>query len=196
MKSTSKSTSTKFILLVGSIASMLVSSSARAQDFGLPSILLQQSESFRNSDSQIVIRIRNFADRDAACGSGFNGSRLGISDGFDFPRPSGQSYEFPRSSRSNNFDFPRPGGSSLNSFQLPNGSKNPDVVGCVDAQRNILFINIIRPQVKEQSPPPVQNPPREQPPSPLIPQTRSTPSVDQTPTYHQNNPAGFYPVIR
>ena len=174
---------------------MLVSSSARAQDFGLPSLLLQQSESFRNSDSQIVIRIRNFADRDAVCGSGFNGSRLGISDGFDFPRPSGSGYEFPRSSRSNNFDFPRPGGSSLNSFQLPNGSKNPDIIGCVDTQRNILFINIIRPQVKEQIPP-VQNPSREQPLDPSIPQTKPTPPVDRTPTYRQNNPAGFYPVIK
>ena len=193
MKSTLKSTSTKFILLAGSIASMLFSTSARAQDFGLPPILLQPSESFRNSDSQIVIRIRNFADRDAACGSGFNGSRLGISDGFDFPRPSGS--EFPRSSRSNNFDFPRPGG--LNSFQLPSGSKNPDIVGCVDTQRNILFINIIRPQAKEQSQPTQTPPPvREQPPSPSIPQTRSTPPINQTPIYNQNNPAGFYPVIR
>ncbi len=173
---------------------MLVSSSARAQDFGLPFLLLQQSESFRNSDSQIVIRIRNFADREVACGSGFSGSRLGISDGFDFPRPGGQSYEFPRSSRGN-FDFPRPGG--LNSFQLPSGSKNPDIVGCVDTQRNILFINIIRPQVKEQIQPMQPPPPvREQPPSPLIPQTRSTTPIDQTPIYHQNNPAGFYPVIR
>ncbi len=194
-----KSTPT-FILLAGAIVSMLVSTSAKAQDFGLPPILLQQSESFRNSDSQIVIRIRNFVDRDAVCGSGFNGSRLGISDGFDFPHPGGHGYD-PRSSR-NNFDFPRPGGSSLNSFQLPNGSKNPDIVGCIDTQRNIVFINIIRPQVKEQSPLPIQNPPvREQPPSPLIPQTRSTPLIDQTPVnqtpvYNQNNPAGFYPVIR
>ncbi|MCY7323528.1 MAG: hypothetical protein LH660_17410 [Phormidesmis sp. CAN_BIN36] len=196
MKSTLKSTPTKFILLAVSIASILFSTSTRAQDFGLPPILLQQSESFRNSDSQIVIRIRNFADRDAACGSGFNGSRLGISDGFDFPHPSGNGSEFPRSSRSNNFDFPRPGG-SLNSFQLPSGSKNPDIVGCIDTQRNILFINIIRPQVKEQSQPTqTTSPVREQPPSPLIPQTRSTPPIDQTPIYNQNNPAGFYPVIR
>ncbi len=191
-----KSTPTKFILLAGSIASMLVSTSVRAQDFGLPPILLQQSESFRNSDSQIVIRIRNFADRDAACGRGFNGSRLGISDGFDFPHPGGNGYEFPRSTRSNNFDFPRPGGSSLNSFQLPNGSKNPDIIGCVDTQRNILFINIIRPQVKEQSQPTQTTPPVRQPPSPVIPQTQSTPPIDQTPVYNQNNPAGFYPVIR
>ena len=193
MKSTSKSTSTKFILLAVSIASMLFSTSSGAQDFGLPP-LLQQSEAFRNSDSQIVIRVRNFADRDAACGSGFNGSRVGISDGFDFPRPSG--YELPRSGSANNFDFPRPGG-SLNSFQLPNGSKNPDIVGCIDTQRNILFINIIRPQVKEQIQPTQTTPPvREQPPSPLIPQTRSTPSIDQTPIDTQNNPAGFYPVIK
>ena len=190
-----KSTPT-FILLAGAIVSMLVSTSAKAQDFGLPSLLLQQSESFRNSDSQIVIRIRNFADRDAVCGSGFNGSRLGISNGFDFPRPSGSGYEFPRSSRSNNFDFPRPGGSSLNSFQLPNGSKNSDIVGCIDTQRNILFINIIRPQAKEQSQPTQTPPVREQPSSPLIPQTRSTPPIEQTPIYHQNNPAGFYPVIK
>ena len=188
---------------------MLAATTVRAQDFGLPPILLQQSESFRNSESQIVIRIRNFADRDSACGSGFNGSRSGFSDSFDFPHSGGLLSEFPRSgARSNNFDFPRPGGSSLNSFQLPSGARNPDIIGCVDSQRNILFITIIRPPVREQippiqtppiqTPPPVQTPPREQP-SPLIPQTQSPSLLNQAPVYNPNNPAGFpssYPVIR
>ncbi len=188
------------------IASTLVSTTAMAQDFGLPPILLQQSGSFRNSDSQIVIRVGDFTDRDSACGSGFNGSRLGLSDGFDFPRPGGSRDEVLRSGRFNNFDFPRPGGSSVNSFQLPSGSKNPDIIGCIDTQRNILFINIIRPYAREQSPPPVQNPPlqtvppvREPLPNPPSRQPQSSSPLNQSPVYTPNNPAGFpspYPVIR
>ncbi len=192
-----KFTPTKFSLLGLAIASTLFSTSAMAQDFGLPPILLQQSSSFRNSDSQIVIRVGDFSDRDSACGSGFNGSRLG-SDGFDFPRPGGQSgYEFPRSGRSNNFDFPRPGSSSLTSFQLPNGSKNPDIIGCIDTQRNILFINIIRPQIKEQSPPPIQNPPLQTVPpirpmpNPPVLQPQSESPLNQAPIYNPSHPTGF-----
>jgi len=176
------------------IASTLLSTSAMAQDFGLPPILLQQSGSFRNSDSQIVIRVGNFTDRDSACGSGFNGSRLG-SDGFDFPRPSGD--RFPRSEHSNNFDFPRPGSSSLTSFQLPNGSNNSDIIGCIDTQRNILFINIIRPQIKEQSPPSIQNPllqtvPLIRPlPNPPVLQPQSSFPLNQTPIYNPSRSTGF-----
>ncbi|MCY7276320.1 MAG: hypothetical protein LH702_21935 [Phormidesmis sp. CAN_BIN44] len=189
-----KFTPTKFSLLGLAIASALFSTSAMAQDFGLPPILLQQSSSFRNSDSQIVIRVGDFTDRDSACGSGFNGSRLG-SDGFEFPHPGGD--RFPRSRRSNNFDFPRPGGSSLTSFQLPNGSKNPDIIGCIDTQRNILFINIIRPQIKEQSPPPIQNPslqtvpPIRPLPNPPVLQPPLPSPLNQTPIYNPSRPAGF-----
>ncbi len=201
-----KSTPTKFSLLglavpaelcAALIASTLVSTSAMAQDFGLPPILLQQSGSFRNSDSQIVIRVGDFSDRDSACGSGFNGSRLG-SDGFDFPHPGGQSgYEFSRSGRSHNFDVPQSGISSLTSFQLPSGSRNPDIIGCIDTQRNILFINIIRSQVKEQSLPPIQNPPlqtvppiRPLPNSPVLQPPSSSP-LNQPPIYNPNRPIGF-----
>ncbi len=208
-----KSTATKFSFLglavpaelcTALIASTLVSTSAVVQDFGLPPILLQQSGSFRNSESQIVIRVGNFTDRDTACGSGFNSSQFG-SDGFDFPHPGRRGNEFLRSGRANNFDFPRVGSSSINSFQLPNGSKNPDIIGCIDTRQNILFINIIRPDVKEQTPPPVQTPPlqtvppiREPLPTPPIRQPESSP-LNQTPVYTPNNPAGFpssYPVIR
>lgn len=199
-----KFTPTKFSLLglavpaelcTALIASTLVSTSAMAQDFGLPPILLQQSGSFRNSESQIVIRVGNFSDRDSACGSGFNGSQLGLSDGFDFPHPGGDG--FPRSGRSNNFDFPRPGGSSVNSFQLPSGSKNPDIIGCIDTQRNILFINIIRPQIKEQSPPPIQNPPLQTVPpirplpNPPVLQPQSESPLNQIPIYNPSRSTGF-----
>ncbi len=190
-------TPTKLSLLGLAVASTLFSTAAMAQEFGLPPILLQQSGSFRNSDSQIVIRVGDFSDRDSACRSGFNGSRLG-STGFEFPYPGGQSgYEFPRSGRSNNFDFPRPGGSSVNSFQLPSGSKNPDIIGCIDTQRNILFINIIRPQIKKQSPPPIQNPPLQTAPpirplpSPPVLQPPSLSPLNQTPIYNPSSPTGF-----
>lgn len=189
-----KFTPTKFSLLGLAIASTLFSTSAMAQDFGLPPILLQQSSSFRNSESQIVIRVGNFTDRDSACGSGFNGSRLG-SAGFEFPHPGGD--EFPRSRRFNNFDFPRRGGSSLTSFQLPNGSKNPDIIGCIDTQRNILFLNIIRPQIKEQSPPPTQNPslqtvpPLRPLPNPPVLQPPLPSPLNQTPIYNPSSPTGF-----
>lgn len=133
----------------------------------------------RTGDSRIVITIGDGKD---ICGNRFSLNQVGLSDGFDFPKPGGVM---------GSFDFPRPGGatSSLgypapigtaSTFQLPQGTQQPDIVGCVDSQRNIVFINIrprviqekvVVPQPPEPKQPSVELPPL-QPPQVLTPPRR------------------------
>ncbi|MBD1855135.1 MULTISPECIES: hypothetical protein [Leptolyngbya] len=128
-------------LIIGAVA--LIPGTVKAQEYGIPHSML---DSFSDdADSQIVIRVRKPGDRSNLCGR-----RMGmIDDGYSFPRPG---------SAANNYDYPRPGGS--NYFQLPTGARNPDIIGCVDRSRNILFINIFKvvEQVQPTSEPTPYNP--------------------------------------
>lgn len=154
MKATSFSTlALSSLLALAGIASGFFSK-ATANEFGLPLSIVAD-----HSDAQIVIRVRTTRERSQLCGSGFDLSRLGIDkDGFDFPRPG---------AGIGRFDFPRPGG-SLNYFQLPAGAKNPDIIGCVDTQRNIVFLNIF----KLPTQPPISSPE----PSPAYPPNQFDPN--------------------
>jgi hypothetical protein len=164
--------STAAILIMAAISLPGV---AIAQEYGIPQFLLGEGIGERGSESQIVIRVRDGRDRSNLCGNGTNLSRLGI--GEDFPRPgsSRNGYDFPRPGQSSGYDFPRPGGSSVNYFQLPIGARNPDLIGCIDTQRNIVFINIFKTQIKEQSPTPSQPQPSPTPtPEPTRPPQSQT----------------------
>jgi hypothetical protein len=109
-------------LIIGVVT--LIPGAVKAQEYGIPQGILEN-----DTESQIVIRVRKPGDRSNLCGR-----RMGmIDDGYTFPRPG---------SVSNNYDYPRPGGS--NYFQLPTGAQNPDIIGCVDRSRNIVFINIFK----------------------------------------------------
>jgi hypothetical protein len=202
------------LLLITLVAALAPTHRAVAQDINLPQLLLGESYSAfsRQEESQIVIRVRDVSSQADACGSGFNLSHLGGGqDGFDFPRPgSGRSssFELPRSG--GNYDFPRPGG-MVSYFQLPVNARSPQIVGCLDNQRNILFINI-RPQSKPQPVPPVEvtrptpaPTPSPQPPEPkrdilLPPQPNpNDPPITYTPNRFPNNSTGFptnYPGIK
>ncbi len=144
----------KLQLTLAITMSLALQMAVSAQEFGIPASVLANQTFQRNLESQIVIRVRSTSDRQNLCGSGFDLSRLGVAtDGFDFPHPGSRT----------GYDFPRPSGSSANYFQLPSGAKNPDIIGCVDPQRNILFINIFR---QIQSSNPAQNQPIPVTPSP------------------------------
>ena len=205
---------TKILFIATLAVTVVQTSSAQAQEINLPQLLLGESYGTfaRGEESQIVIRVRNFNDKGDACGSGFNLSRLGgARDEFDFPHAGGRSLstDLPRSSGS--YDFPRPG-SSASSFQLPVGSRSPQIVGCLDYQRNILFITI-RPPVQQSPTSPVEPRPTPRPnPQPDTPPTGQVmlpqSSTTQNPTSfiglpHQPSPNqnlnGFspsYPVIK
>jgi hypothetical protein len=125
----------KLPLTLSFLTGIVLQTSVSAQEFGIPASVLANQTFQRNSDSQIVIRVRSTSDRQNLCGNDFDLSRLGVeTDGFDFPRPGSR----------RGYDFPRPGSSSLHYFQIPQGAKQPDIIGCVDPQRNILFINIFK----------------------------------------------------
>lgn len=112
-------------LMIGAIA--LIPGAVSAQEYGLSQGIIDAYSG--DTESQIVIRVRKPGDRSNLCST-----RAGIiNDNYNFPRPG---------SVANNYDFPRPGGS--NYFQLPTGSRNPDIIGCIDRTRNIVFINIFR----------------------------------------------------
>lgn len=165
------------LLALASIASGFFSK-ANAGEFGLPLSILSETVD-KTSDSQIVIRVRTSYERNNLCGTGFNLSRLGIdNDGFDFPRPG---------AGIGRFDFPRPSG-SLSYFQLPVGAKNPDIIGCVDTQRNIVFLNILKPP----APQPVTPQPT---PVPTYPPTQSNPN-DPAQTYPLNQVDPNYPRLK
>lgn len=151
----------KFTLTMFGIFSVLLPGVALAQEFGIPRFVLGDRGS--DSESQIIIRVRNSSDHSNLCGSRFNLAQ----DGYEFPRPgSAQNGYISRSGRSTSYEFPRPSG-SINYFQLPTGAKNPDLIGCVDTQRNIVFINILKPPVKAQ--------PTPEPAYPSAPQTQVQP---------------------
>lgn len=137
-------------LMLGVVA--LIPNAAQAQEFGLSqSIIDAYSGDF---ESQIVIRVRKPGDRSNLCGT-----RAGmINDDYNFPRPG---------SVANNYDFPHPG--SSNYFQLPTGSRNPDMIGCIDRTRNLVFINIFKA---------IANPQPKAEPAPYNP--------NQTPIYSPN----------
>lgn len=133
---------------------VLIPAAVKAQDYGIPQNLLTEQLSDLSTDSHIVIRVKKTGDRSNLCGVRM--SRIGVlpGDGFDYPRPGGTT---------NRYDFPRPGGS--NYFQLPTSARNPDIIGCIDRTRNILFINIFKaaeqPPTRSESAPynPYNNPP-------------------------------------
>ncbi len=166
------------IVLTAMLATTVVQTgNAKAQEVNLPQLLLGENYGTfaRGEESQIVIRVRDFSGKDDSCGTGFNLSRLGVAgDGFDFPHPGGRSTltDLPRSSGV--YDFPRPGG-SISSFQLPVGSRSPQIVGCLDAQRNILFITIRPPAAKQSPTPPVEG----RQPTPVPPPKPDTPPTGQ-----------------
>jgi hypothetical protein len=139
------------VIIPAVIIPAVMPTAATAQDITLPQLLV--SDSARSGqESQIVIRVRDFDGKEDACRTGFDLSRLGVaSDGFDFPHPGRRSQSFGLPQSGNFSDFPRPGG-SVSAFQLPVGSRSPQIMGCLDYQRNILFITI-RPQVKAQPQP-------------------------------------------
>ena len=122
----------KFTFTLLGILSLLLPSVVLAQEYGIPRIAFE--ERAQDSESQIVIRVRNANDRANLCGSKLNLSQFGTDD-----------YDFPRPGRSTSYDFPKPNG-SINHFQLPVGAKDPEIIGCVDTRRNIVFINILKPQ--------------------------------------------------
>jgi hypothetical protein len=145
----------KLPLTLSLLVGIALPTSVSAQEFGIPASVLTNPTFQRHSESQIVIRVRSTSDRQNLCGSNYDLSRSGITtDGFDFPRPGVQS----------RYDFPRPG-QSLQSFQLPQGAKNPDIIGCIDSQRNLLFINIFK-SIESSVPTP-------EPTEPIIPKTFS-----------------------
>lgn len=138
-----------------------------------------------NQDTSHIVVTIGDPDANNLCGNRFNLSNLGIGDGFDFPKPGGSlnSFEFPRPSGvSSSFGYPAPIGSAT-SFQLPQSSQNPDIIGCVDNQRNILFINI-RPRVIQEKVvlPPANPPVTPPPPTPPAPQPTPTPTPIPMPT--------------
>lgn len=173
----------KFTTALLMMSAIALPTTAIAQEYGIPQFLLGEGIGERGSESQIVIRVRDSRDRSNLCGNGSNLSRLGI--GEDFPRPGGSrnGYDFPRPGQSSSYDFPRPGGSSVNYFQLPIGARNPDIIGCLDTQRNIVFINILKTQTREQ-PPATPNQPQPSPsPSPELtrpPQSQALPNAPQS----------------
>jgi hypothetical protein len=152
----------------------------------------------RNSQvSNIVISVRDFSQADTFCGSSMS---------FSFPLPGslGDGFDFPRAGRRAD-RFPQPGrtitsfaGGTATYFQLPAGAHNPDIIGCVDTQRNTVFITIkpqrqtapVQPQ-PQPSLPPVQTPSTQTPPGTL------TPTYPQTqilmPQQNQPLPAGVSP---
>ncbi len=190
---------TIFATMLG--APILSMDAATAQEINLPQLLLgDRYDTFsRGEESQIVIRVRDWNSKEGSskadfCGTGFNFSQLGLSgDGFDFPHAGGRSRSvgFPRTSGS--YDFPRPGG-NVSYFQLPVGARSPQIIGCLDNQRNILFINIQPPRSQPvsqpgQSPtPPVQ--PIPQPP--VQPQTTSPLDINSSSQQSPFKP-GFTP---
>ncbi|MBD2081533.1 hypothetical protein [Leptolyngbya sp. FACHB-17] len=119
------------VLLITTAA--LIPAAVKAQEYGIPQNLLIEQFSQSSTDSQIVIRVRKAGDHSNLCGSEIRRAGALPGDGFDFPRPGGTS---------NRYDFPQPGRS--NYFQLPTGTRNPDIIGCVDRARNILFVNIFK----------------------------------------------------
>lgn len=127
----------------------------------------------RNQESRIVISVREFSQKDNLCESRFgyvvsDGDASSFATGgdwggFDFPHAGRRRAEnFSHSSQSIRTFSSR----VSRSFQLPAGSANPDIVGCVDTQRNVVFIHI-KPQQKLPTqlspsvpvPPPQQSPP-------------------------------------
>jgi hypothetical protein len=170
-----KHTAPPVILAVMIAAS--TTTSATAQD--LSQILSGGSRFTHSPDSTIIISVRELGGD--VCGNGFNFPRPGGSaDAFDFPHPRRRigTNEFPRLSRTlGNFAL-----GSLRYFQLPVDSKTPDIVGCLDAQQNILFLNI-SPRRSSQPTPPAPTPS----PVPPSPNTLQSP-LPATPLAPAQNP--------
>ncbi|PSB30079.1 hypothetical protein [Stenomitos frigidus] len=154
----------------------------------------------RNAQANIVISVRDFSPTDDFCGSSvsFSFARPGsLSDGFDFSHAGRQSIGFPHPVRSLTGSV----GGATTYFQLPAGVRNPDLIGCVDTQRNTVFITI-KPQrqaapTQPQPPQPEPSLPPAQTPSMQTPPNRLTPTVPQTqirlPQQNQSFPAGVSP---
>lgn len=131
--------------------------------------------------SNIVISIRDFSQTDTFCGNSmsFSFPQPGsFGDGFDFPHAGRQADSFPHPGRSIT-TFP---GGATTYFQLPVGVRNPDIIGCVDAQRNTVFITI-RSQ-RQVTPTPPQPQPQPSLPPVQPPSTQTAPG-SVTPTYPQ-----------
>lgn len=132
-------------------------------------------------ESTIVITVRDFKASDP-CGNRFSFPRPGNTlDSFDFPHP-GQAIGFS--------DFPRPGGVTnfsgiptetrlVRYFQLPAASPNPDIVGCLDTRRNVLFITIKSQQRQETVPAPAAPAPQ---PAPATQPVLGTPPFPDRPS--------------
>ena len=122
--------------------------------------------------SNIVISVRDFSSNDDFCGNSGNVSFLrssSLGDGFDFPHAGRQSDGFPHAGKTITA-FP---GGATTYFQLPAGARNPDIIGCVDAQRNTVFLTI-RSQRQTTATQPQSQPEPSLPP--INPPTQTTPS--------------------
>lgn len=167
-------------------------------------------------ESRIVISVREFSAKDNLCESRFGYAYSASAAGSTYAGDWG-GFDFPHAGRSRAIDdFPHPSKpthtfsrSLSRSFQLPAGSANPDIVGCVDTQRNVVFIHI-KPQQKlptQLSPSIPIPPPRTEPQSPSIPvpppqqPTPSTPISPRNPAQIDSQteilrPQPNQPVIR
>ena len=141
------------------------------------------TQTHSTQSSNIVISIRDFSSNDNFCGNSvsFSLSRPGsFGDGFDFPHAGRQAENFSHPGRTITA-FP---GGATTYFQLPVGVRNPDLIGCVDTQRNTVFITIrsqrqVMPTMTQPQPqpslPPIQPPFTQTAPSnvtPIDPQTQ------------------------
>lgn len=193
------------LLVVAIVPAIVLSKPALAQIDLSQTVIGNFSSTFtstqaRNTQaSNIVISVRDFSPNDDFCGSStsFSLPRPGrFGDGFDFPHAGRQADSFPHPGRTIT-TFP---GGATTYFQLPVGVRNPDIIGCVDAQRNTVFITIrsqrqvmpMPPQPQPQpSLPPVQPPPTQTAPSnspPTYPQTQI-----RMPQQTQSFPGNFSP---
>jgi hypothetical protein len=184
------------LVSLGCVLAMAIGASAQANPASNRSLDGKYGTlpSANQPETHIVITIGS-GDR-TACGSRFNLSRVGMGDGFDFPKPgSGRSTDFPSPSGSySSLGYPAAMGSTRE-FQLPAAVPSPDVVGCVDAQRNILYLTI-HPRVLYKTAPKEPTPPVYQPnhPRSVPPQLESTPGNHQ-PSHSILLPGQAYPAI-
>lgn len=109
-------------LMIGAVA--LIPGAVHAQEYGLSQGMIEAFSG--GTESQIVIRVRKPGDQLHICSA----STRTLDPRYNVQRPETNIY------------YVRPGGS--NYFQLPTESKNPDIVGCIDRARNVVYINIFR----------------------------------------------------
>jgi len=146
------------LVLFGTLNASFLASTAQAESFRPTSIEGRYGTSLSTlsqGTSRVVISVGDGSDR---CGSGF-GWNAGL-DGFGsgLGSGSGDEFDFYRPGRASTASSARSGGAlrefmgNQNTFQLPNNQQQPDIVGCIDYSRNIVFINL-RPRVIQESTP-------------------------------------------